>query len=105
MLSCHKFCSHQSDGSGIRSTVIINRLNRLDCWKVSSHTLPEIRKSVQDFTEVEVETQIGARTWRVLCSFRPHACADMALELSTSARRMMPSRALGKPLFQQQQKN
>jgi hypothetical protein len=30
------------------------------------HVLPEIRKPVQDFTEAEVETQIGARTWRIL---------------------------------------
>jgi hypothetical protein len=41
------------------------------------HFLPEIRKSVQDFTEIEVETQIGAWTWRIFWSFRSHACADM----------------------------
>jgi hypothetical protein len=30
--------------------------------KVKLHTLPEIRKSLQDFTEVRLETLIGART-------------------------------------------
>jgi hypothetical protein len=29
------------------------------------HAQAEIEKSVQDFTEAEVETQIGARTWRI----------------------------------------
>jgi hypothetical protein len=52
----------------------------LECQRppeIRDHTLPEMRKSVQDFIEVLFDTQIGARTWRILCSFRPHTCAYM----------------------------
>jgi hypothetical protein len=46
-------------------------------WKFTGHVLHDSardRKPVQHFTEIRFETQIEARTWQILCSFRPHTC-------------------------------
>ena len=50
------------------------------CFKVLIHAQAEIGNPVtwipvQDFKEVRLETQIEARTWLILGSFRPNTCA------------------------------
>jgi hypothetical protein len=75
-------CSHQYIQAfdaeiNLKFTKMLLLLRVCAAAMTTTHTLHAIRKSVQDFTESRLETQIGARTWRIVCSFRPYTCAYM----------------------------